>query len=355
VNKMIRIISFAIVFCVLVIFITGCNSSGKYDSNSDIAVTSKAFERNKRIGRGMNFGNALEGPSEGEWGLVIKELYIEAVADAGFDSVRLPICWSAHTDNKYPYLIDKNFLSRVDEIIGWCFERDLAVVITIHHFNELYNEPDNSTYRNMIVAIWEQLTSYFIDYDHRKLFFEVLNEPHNNLTAEKWNKLIPDLIKAVRAKDKDRTIIIDTADYGYHTSLDKLIIPEDERNVIISVRYYLPYKFTHQGGHWVAGSEEWLGETWSGTDSQKNTVDTDLKFVKAWSVKNNRPITIGEFGAIINADEKSRLVWTEYVRGKFEENGFSWSYFDFGVRFRAYDIEKNCWLDGFKEALVAKR
>ena len=63
----------------------------------------------------MNFGNALEAPKEGEWGLTIQESYIQAVADAGFDSVRLPICWPAHVSGTSPGKIDDKFLRRVDE------------------------------------------------------------------------------------------------------------------------------------------------------------------------------------------------------------------------------------------------
>ena len=33
------------------------------------------FQINKLLGRGVNMGNALEAPSEGEWGVVLKEEY----------------------------------------------------------------------------------------------------------------------------------------------------------------------------------------------------------------------------------------------------------------------------------------
>jgi hypothetical protein len=52
------------------------------------------------------------------------------------------------------------------------------------------------------------------------------------------------------------------------------------------------------------------------------------------------------------ADNQSRLTWTNYVRTQFENNGFSWSYFDFGVVFKVYSIVENKWLNGFVEALT---
>ncbi|MGA2750268.1 MAG: glycoside hydrolase family 5 protein [Verrucomicrobiota bacterium] len=335
----------------LLMFLLLFQARGADSSSYDIGE-SKAFVRNRSIGRGMNLGNALEAPKEGEWGLIIQESYIQAVADAGFDSVRLPICWPAHVSGTSPGLIDKKFLRRVDNIVDWSLKRKLAVIVTIHHFNELYEKPDNEACRKTLFSIWRQLTAHFSNYSREQLFFEVLNEPHGNLTSDKWNRLIPEILAVIRAGDKDRTLIIDAADYAYHGAIEKLAIPEWERNVIASVRYYLPFEFTHQGAHWVEGSDKWLGKAWSGKAEDLAVVDADLKLVKDWSAKNKRPVTIGEFGSIIFADKQSRVTWTRSVREKFETNGFSWCYFDFGVLFKAYDIQRHDWLPGFKDALA---
>lgn len=318
------------------------------------AGNTKAFDRNRNIGRGINFGNALEAPNEGEWGLVIKESYIQAVADAGFNSVRLPICWSAHMSTSAPYTINAAFLQRVDEVMNWCLARNLAVIITIHHFDNLYNYPDNAVYKGMLFSIWHQLSDHYRTVDHERLFFEVLNEPEVNLTADKWNVIMPQLIDSIRAKDSDRTLIIDGPDYAYHGSLIYLKIPISEQNVIVSTRYYLPYEFAQQGAWWSNWIDlnQFLGTTWSGTAAEKNAVQSDITVITNWATQNNRPITIGEYGSIMFADNQSRLTWTNYVRTQFENKGFSWSYFDFGVVFKAYSIAENKWLTGFVQALT---
>ena len=337
----------------LSLLITGWRLPGTYANNSP-SDNSKAFQRNKNIGRGINFGNALEAPSEGAWGLTIKESYVQAIADSGFNSVRLPICWSAHTSSTAPYNIDPVFLDRVDEVVNWCLNRNLAVIITIHHFNDLYNYPDNPVYQNMFFAIWKQLTGHYLAVDHERLFFEVLNEPEVNLTPEKWNQLMPKIIDTIRVRDNDRTLIIDVPDYAAHTSLPKLIIPSSEQNVIVSTRYYLPWQFAQQGAWWSDWTDLnlYLGTRWTGTGSEKNTVLSDVAFIRNWSEVNNRPVTIGEWGSIMFADNQSRLTWTNYVRTQFDKNEFSWSYFDFGVVFKVYSIAENRWLGGFVEALT---
>jgi|GEM_PF-506093 len=323
-------------------------------ADNNQADTAKVFNRNKNIGKGINFGNALEAPNEGEWGLVIKESYVQAIADAGFNSVRLPICWSAHTSKDYPYSIDATFLNRVDEVMNWCLKRNLAVIITIHHFDDLYNYPDDPVYLNMFYSIWKQLTNRYLSVDHEHLFFEVLNEPEVNLTADKWNLLMPKIIDTIRIIDNDRTLIIDGPDYASHWSLANLSIPQSEQNVIVSTRYYLPYQFAQQGAWWSNWIDlnQFLGTTWSGTTSEKNAVLTDMSIIRNWSKNNNRPVTIGEWGSIMFADNQSRLTWTNYVRTQFENNEFSWSYFDFGVVFKAYSVIENKWLYGFVEALT---
>jgi endoglucanase len=321
---------------------------------SSVFDTTLAFKRNAIIGRGMNIGNALEAPNEGDWGLVIKKEYVDSIATAGFNSIRFPICWSAHTSSTYPYTIDATFLSRIDEVVNWCTSDSMAAIITIHHYNDFYDNPSDTALRNRFFAIWQQLSTHYQAFNPDKLFFEVLNEPHNSLTSTVWNQLIPQIINVVRANDPSHTIIIDAPDWAYHGAITKLSIPETEQNVIVSVRYYQPYEYTHQGAHWVDGADAWLGTTWTATDAQKMTVSNDMQLIKTWVTQHKRPVTIGEFGSIIYADSASRLIWTDYVIRQFEANKFSWSYFDFGVIFKAYDIGKNCWLPGFKNALIHK-
>jgi hypothetical protein len=45
-----------------------------------------SFMINKLIGRGINIGNALECPNEGDWGVKLEEYFFEEIGKAGFDS-----------------------------------------------------------------------------------------------------------------------------------------------------------------------------------------------------------------------------------------------------------------------------
>ena len=104
-------------------------------------MASDAFEINRKLGRGVNLGNALEGTSEGAWGVVLQEEYFELIANQDFDSVRIPIRWSAYADQTTPYTIDPKFFERVDWAVENALARDLAVVINFHHYEEIFIDP----------------------------------------------------------------------------------------------------------------------------------------------------------------------------------------------------------------------
>src|SRR5215471_20466849 len=91
---------------------------------------------NKRLGRGINLGNALEAPKEGAWGVTLKAEYFKAIKNAGFDSVRLPVKWSAHAQTTPPYQIDPKFFERVDWAIDQALASKLNIVINVHHYAE---------------------------------------------------------------------------------------------------------------------------------------------------------------------------------------------------------------------------
>ncbi|HVH31540.1 MAG TPA: hypothetical protein VNA31_07760, partial [bacterium] len=69
------------------------------------------------LGRGVNFGDMLDAPNEGDWGLILRDEFIDVTAQAGFTSVRLPVRWSNHTAATAPFMIAPAFLSRVELVL----------------------------------------------------------------------------------------------------------------------------------------------------------------------------------------------------------------------------------------------
>src|SRR5438132_769123 len=74
-----------------------------------------AFHYNRQLGRGINFGNALEAPRESEWGVTLREDYFERAQRAGFRSVRIPIRWSAHAGGAAPAVQESRGLGEEEQ------------------------------------------------------------------------------------------------------------------------------------------------------------------------------------------------------------------------------------------------
>jgi len=133
-----------------------------------------AFTMNERLARTVNLANALEAPNEGDWGLMLQEEYFQLVKEAGFTAVRIPIRWNAHAGTSAPYIISPEFFDRIDWAVEQALSRGLAVVLDLHHYDELMLDPIN--HKERFIGLWQQIAEHYQDYPD-ELVFEFLNEP----------------------------------------------------------------------------------------------------------------------------------------------------------------------------------
>jgi endoglucanase len=298
------------------------------------------------LGRGINFGNALDALGDGPE-LSLDERYFDVVAAAGFETVRLPVRWSAHAEAAPPYAIEPAFFERVDAGVAAALDRGLRVVVDVHHYHELCAAPDAHLPR--FLALWRQIASRYAGHSGR-LCFELLNEPRDHLTAARWNAVLAEALAVVREADPERTVIIGPAGMNSPEVLPALAVPDDD-HLIATIHYYAPFEFTHQGAGWVEGAERWLGRAW-GDAADENAVRDDLAKVAAWGRDQRLPVFIGEFGAFSGADMFSRARWTAFVRAEAERLGMSWAYWEFGTDFGACDPEVAAWREPLRRALL---
>lgn len=309
-----------------------------------------SFSIARRLGRGVNMGNALEAPREGEWGMELKEEYFQAIAKAGFQSVRIPIRWSAHAKVEEPYTIDATFFERVDWGIEQALKNGLMVVINVHHYNELDAYP--AKHGDRLVAFWKQISARYRRQSD-SVVFEIYNEPHDKL-VDHWNDLFPKALAAIRATNPTRTVIVGPTHWNRIDDLPLLKLPESDRHILVTIHYYEPFKFTHQDAPWVNGSKPWRGTRWAGTQLEKQVVTETFTKAAEWGKKNRRPLYLGEFGAFEAADMSSRATWTNHVAREAERLGIAWSYWEFGSGFGAYNRAAREWREPLREALVPK-
>jgi len=183
----------------------------------------------------------------------------------------------------------------------------------------------------------------------------LLNEPNQKLSVELWNQYLVDAIKLVRETNPNRTLIIGPGNWNGIESLPTLVLPEEDKNIIVTVHFYHPMPFTHQGAYWAKDFKDLSGIKWTGTKEEKADVETKLKVAADWSKTNDRPIFLGEFGAYDKGDMESRARYTACVARTAEKFGFSWAYWQFDSDFIAYNIEKESWVMPILNALMDRK
>ncbi len=300
--------------------------------------------------RGVNMGNMLESPNEGDWGTYVQEEYFDLIQQAGFDFVRLPVSWDAHADEAAPYTIDPGFFFRVDQVLDWAMGQDLTVILDFHNYDAMIADPWSN--KDRFLAIWKQIAERYQDYPP-SLLFELLNEPNTALDASLWNEYVFDAVQIVRETNPTRDIVIGPTQWNSYGWISTLDIPDDP-HVIATFHYYEPFHFTHQGAEW-AGEEaqNWMGTTWEATAEQKAEITVNFDSVSNWAERHgNVRILLGEFGAYSKAPQDSRVRWTTYIREQAEVRGFAWSYWEFNAGFGIYDPDAKVWREDLLKALI---
>ncbi len=306
---------------------------------------------NARLGRGINMGNMFEAPSEHAWGNPFRHEYFRMIADLGFDHVRIPVRWepAARSSPHPPYGIEPRFLERIRGVVDDALDNGLLVIINMHHHDALLADPHRE--RERFLSQWRQIAEYFRKYPP-ELLFEVLNEPHGELTPDLWNEFFSDALREIRRTNPDRFVLVGTAEWGGLSGVPHLVLPADDR-LILTVHYYNPFSFTHQGASWVgADASAWLGTEWYDTQAERESMRNEFRMTRAFAERNSIPVHVGEFGAYGKADLQSRVRWTRFLARLFEEYGWSWAYWEFSAGFGIYDPARGAFRDALVNALL---
>lgn len=311
----------------------------------------------RKLKLGWNLGNSLDAPDgETSWGnpRVTPEL-MKAIAEAGFQLVRIPVTWSKHTGSGPDYAIDEVFMKRVDEVVGYARAAGLYAVINLHHdgadgfggveWITLNDASGNTTEENNAVvkarfsAVWSQIAKRFSEYGE-ELLFESMNEIHDGYGTpdprhfaiiNDLNQAFVKLVRKSGGNNSKRHLVVP----GYNTNIEHTLkgfkLPEDsvEARLILSVHYYDPYLFTLQ-----AETHTW-GKASPGRDSwgQEDFVVEQFDKLKTSFIDRGIPVLLGEYGATHQTGyEDYQRYYVEYVTKAAVDRGIVPVYWDNGGR-----------------------
>ena len=291
------------------------------------------------MGMGWNLGNTFDawnvnGAVETGWGNIkTTQAIIDTVHDYGFDSVRIPITWYEHTDLS-TYDIDDDYLSRVKEVIDYCYANDMYVIINMH-WDWVSN---GSLWLNkgldaeaQFKTMWTEIATYFKDYDNH-LVFEDMNEvkwssgstytASDYTTLNTLNQDFVDVVRATGGNNSDRLLLLAGANADLsNTCSTSYVLPKDDM-IAVDIHYYTPAEFCvrKQNDTWGVNQTTW------GTNSDLSNLANDFSKLKQNFVDKGVPIILGEYGVLTNEgkEDASIKAFIEAVAGTaLETDGFA--------------------------------
>ncbi len=274
-----------------------------------------------------------------------RQEHFQLIREGGFQTVRLNLHAFEHMDAQNR--LDPAWLETLDWAVRGALDEGLMVILDEHDFVTCGENP--APCRPKLMAFWRQIAERYKEAPDR-VIFEILNEPNKGVDPL-WNEWLREALAIIRQTNPTRTVIVGPAFWNNISWLDRLSLPENDRNIVVTVHYYLPMEFTHQGASWTPEFEKLTGVTW-GTAEEQARLRRDFQGVQAWSEKHRRPILLGEFGAYDKADMASRARYTAAAARTAECLGWAWAYWQFDSDFIVYDIDTGRWVEPIKTALT---
>lgn len=301
------------------------------------------------MGIGINLGNTYESCGDwiAQWGdgtpesyetawgsPVITQEMIQGYADEGFGVLRIPVAWSNMMGENY--VINKEYLNAVHEVVDWALNCGLYVIMNLHYdggwLENFPNDKDNCMKKYL--AIWTQLSDEFKNYDDY-LIFESQNEElgwsslwnrwggtegknESYTLVNEINQAFVDTVRKSGGNNEKRHLLISGYSTDIELTCDNLFeMPDDPENrCAVSVHYYTPSDFAilEEDADWGKARSTW------GTDADYEQLNKNMDMLKTTFIDNNIPVIIGEYGCPKkNKDEDSvRLFLTSVCKEAYE-------------------------------------
>lgn len=243
---------------------------------------------------------------DGGWGNAIKDEYFKFLKDAGFNSVRIPVRWQ-HNSDPVTHKVNPDRLAGVKEDVKLAIDVGLAVIVSFHWYYEISFFATNrnkfpalyEAEKEHFAAIWTEVATAFKEFPDTMLVWDVLNEPTMSQPRD-LNEVLTTGYNAIRSVDPNKTIMFESYQYAKFSALDVLELPKDG-NIIYSGHYYDPYEYSHQGHSTACVGDAAYANTAS--EDMKNYVKTAMKLYPDIN-GGFIPMNVGEFGVSGGPDDR---------------------------------------------------
>jgi endoglucanase len=229
--------------------------------------------------------------------------------------------WINYND---PFEIDEGKIDVVDQAVRWGEKYGIHVNVALHRapgFSVAKDrvEPfDLWRDKEALAAFslhWSTLAKRYKGIDNEKVSFNLVNEPAGVGPGE-HEAVMRATIKAIRAEDPERTVILDGLQYGNVPMADLGDLAKD--NVGQSCRAYIPAGITHFRALWVDHKRNFPDAQWPGGWASNGIWDRERleRHYGAWAAiaeNFNMGVHCGEGGCFSNTPHDVTLRWMEDV------------------------------------------
>ena len=274
--------------------------------------------------------------------------HLRTIREAGFDFVRVNATFLS--DDVDADVATHRLILNLERVLAAASDVNLAVVVNAHDSRVCVANLEMC--RSRLLHTWLKIAEHFRGRFDRALF-EPLNEPHGALDGPVWNEWLEDLLPQIQNTDPARWIIVDTSKWGTMAGLDALKLPAQRGRVAVSVHYYEPHEFTHQGTPWSHPSirnTSGLGLK----DGFEDTLAADFDRLVEWGRRNDVPLFLGEFGVYDTVPIALRASYISSVSNAASSRCIARSLWQFGRDFRAFDFGTNEWLEEILRSVIPR-
>lgn len=327
-------------------------------------MSSTTVELAAKINLGWNIGNTFEAPGgETGWGNpIVTEDYIKFVKQQGFNAIRIPSAWDwYHVEDPATARIDPNWLNRVKEVVGYCVNNDIYVLLNIHwdngwlenHVDEASKDAVNAKQK----AFWEQIATTMRDFDEH-LMFASANEPNVEDETQmavllSYHQTFVDAVRSTGGKNANRTLVMQGPSTNTETTYNIMnTLPTDTvpNRFMVEVHNYTPFQFTALGEdaswgkmfyYWGNGYHSAIEPERNATWGEESYIEAEFQKMKTKFVDNGIPVILGEYGAYrrggssnvpLDLEKHNDAIdyWLTYNTQKAIENGIIPFFWDTG-------------------------
>lgn len=303
-----------------------------------------AIEWTRDVVMGWNLGNALESSGgETNWGNPkTTQAMIKAVADAGFNAIRIPVRWTEQLSDAQNMVVKDTWLARVKEIVDWALAENMYVIINTHHEawldrNPFYSKQQENNQK--LHALWTCIATYFRDYGE-KLIFAGTNETTVDWSApnteqqtvqNSYNQTFVDAVRDTGGKNYYRNLVVQTFACSPYFGLNGLTIPTDkvEERLSVEFHYYDPYEYCGNCTYYYWG-EAYKDKGRILTSSTESTITTLFDRITNTWTKKGLGVVMGEYGVSnhytsddMQTQQENMQYYLKCVTGEARKHGFA--------------------------------